>query len=79
MCQTGFYLILAGKYSSEDVLPLVRDCFTFAANFEGDIPGASAVECGNYLSLNLESAKVCAKKYVDILTDIAPYQLVYPK
>jgi S-ribosylhomocysteine lyase len=78
-CLTGFYMILAGKYSSEDVLPLVRDCFTFTANFEGDIPGASAVECGNYLSLNLESAKVCAKKYVDILTNITPPQLVYHK
>ena len=78
-CTSGFYMILAGKYSSEDVLPLVQDCFTFTANFEGDVPGASAVECGNYRSLNLEAAKVWAKKYSNILANITPDQLVYPK
>lgn len=78
-CLTGFYMILAGKHSSEDVLPLVRDCFTFTANFEGDVPGASAVECGNYLSSNLKAAKVSAKKYLDILANITPDQLVYPE
>lgn len=78
-CSTGFYLILAGKYSSEDILPLVRECFIFTANFEGKIPGASAVECGNYRNLNLDAAKTCAKKYVDVLTNITPAQLVYPE
>ena len=78
-CRTGFYLILAGKYSSDDILPLVRECFIFTSNFEGKIPGASAVECGNYLDLNLGAAKTCAKKYVDVLTNITPAQLAYPK
>lgn len=78
-CRTGFYLILAGKYSSEDILPLVHECFTFTVNYEGDVPGASAVECGNYLDLNLAAAKECAKKYVDVLTNITPSQLVYPE
>lgn len=78
-CRTGFYLILAGKYTSEDILPLVYDCFDFTANFEGDIPGASAVECGNYLDMNLPAAKTCAKGYVDILSNITPERLKYPE
>lgn len=77
-CQTGFYLILAGEYSSEDILPLMQDCFSFTANFEGKIPGASAVECGNYLDLDLPAAKARAEKYLNILKNIMPDQLVYP-
>ena len=78
-CRSGFYLILAGKYSSEDILPLVRDCFNFTANFEGDIPGATAVECGNYLDMDLPAAKTRAKKYVAVLENITSDRLVYPE
>ena len=46
-CRTGFYLLLSGDLTSEDALPLVRDCFSFIADFEGDVPGASAKDCGN--------------------------------
>lgn len=77
-CTTGFYLILAGEHSSEDILPLVRDCFSFTADYEGDIPGASAIECGNYLDLDLTAAKIRAEKYLNILNHITPDQLVYP-
>ena len=46
-CRTGFYLLLAGDHSSNDVLELVTDCFRFVRDFEGDVPGASAKDCGN--------------------------------
>ena len=65
-CRTGFYMILAGDLTSNDVLQLVKDMFLFIKNYEGDIPGASAKDCGNYLDLNLYMAKFIAAKYYDI-------------
>lgn len=78
-CRTGFYLILKGKKLSEDILPLLKDLFEFISRFEGDIPGASAIDCGNYLDMNLPMAKYEAGKYLDILSSIKYDQLVYPK
>ena len=78
-CRTGFYMILAGDLTSNDVLQLVKDMFLFIRDYEGDIPGASARDCGNYLDLNLYMAKFIAKKYYDILSTITPAQLVYPE
>ena len=63
-CRTGFYLVMFGKLAAEDALPLVRRAFAFIAEFEGDIPGASAVECGNYQEQNLNMAHYYAKKYL---------------
>ncbi len=57
-CRTGFYLVIAGDYTSEDILPLVTEMYQFCADFEGDIPGAAARDCGNYLDQNLPMAKV---------------------
>ena len=79
-CRTGFYLLLFGEYSSRDILPLMKEMFTFIANFEGEVPGASAKDCGNYLDMNLPMAKYLAKKYLlDVLTDITEDRLVYPE
>lgn len=78
-CRTGFYLLLAGDYASIDILDLMKDMFLFIANFEGNIPGASARDCGNYLDMNLPMAKYLAKKYTyDVLLDIRDDQLHYP-
>ena len=78
-CRTGFYLILAGEYTSSDIVPLMKELFTFMAGFEGEIPGASAKDCGNYLDMNLNMAKYWSKKYLDeVLTDIGEEQLNYP-
>ena len=66
-CRTGFYLVMFGKLSAEDVLPLVRRAFAFIVEFEGDIPGASAVECGNYQEQNLNMAHYYARKYLAAL------------
>lgn len=78
-CRTGYYFILAGDYSSEDILESVRDSFKFVADFEGDIPGATEVECGNYRDMDLDSAKQSAREYYNLLVNITPDRLVYPQ
>ena len=60
-CRTGFYLLLAGVLGSRDIVPLLVEMFTFIRDFEGDVPGASAKDCGNYLDMNLPMAKYLAK------------------
>lgn len=78
-CRTGFYLILAGDYESEDILPLLQEMFLFIQGYEGTIPGAAAKDCGNYLDLNLPMAKYLAKKYnEEVLSRITPERLHYP-
>ena len=77
-CRTGFYLILAGDHTSEEIVPLLREMYEFMSRFEGDVPGASAKECGNYLDMNLPMAKYVAGKYVDeVLNGITPDRLKY--
>ena len=78
-CRTGFYLLLFGDYSSKDILPLVQNCFTFIAEFSGEIPGASAKDCGNYLDMNLPMAKYWGKKYAELLAFATDDRLVYPE
>ncbi|MBU5471307.1 S-ribosylhomocysteine lyase [Falcatimonas sp. MSJ-15] len=79
-CRTGFYLILAGDYESKDIVTLITEMYEFIRDFEGDIPGASPRDCGNYLDLNLGMAKYLAKRYLDnTLYSIDEKRLVYPK
>ncbi len=78
-CRTGFYLLLAGNYSSYDVLDLVKACFRFVADFEGEVPGASAKDCGNYLDMNLPMANYLAKKYCKLLDNLDDSRLNYPE
>ena len=78
-CRTGFYLLLAGSYESRDILPLMDGMFRFIAAFEGEIPGASAKDCGNYLDMNLPMARYHAEKYIrEVLDHPAQDRLVYP-
>ena len=77
-CRTGFYLLVAGNYSSRAVLPLARACFAFVADYAGEIPGASAKDCGNYLDMNLPMANFWAKRYLDTLDHIDDSRLIYP-
>ena len=79
-CRTGFYLLVAGDYSSEKILPLVTRTYEFIRDYEGEIPGASPRDCGNYLDMNLPMAKYLAKKYLDeVLYHITADRLVYPE
>ena len=64
-CRTGFYLVVFGEVTSEEILPLVRELFEFVADFEGDVPGAAPEECGNYLDQNLPMANWLARGYLD--------------
>jgi S-ribosylhomocysteine lyase len=61
------------------VLDLVRDCFRFVRDFEGEVPGASAKDCGNYLDMNLPMAKYWGGKYAALLETIDESRLVYPE
>ena len=63
-CRTGFYLILAGDLTSKDILPLIISTFEFIRDFKGDVPGASAKDCGNYLDMNLPMANYLADHYL---------------
>ena len=78
-CRTGFYLLLAGGYESREVLPLVLDCFRFIRDFRGEVPGASAKDCGNYLDMNLPMANYWGAKYAALLENITQDRLVYPE
>lgn len=79
-CRTGFYLLLFGDYASLDILHLLKGMFTFIAEYQGEIPGASAKDCGNYLDMNLPMAKYQAKRYLkEVLLDIQDCQLYYPE
>ena len=78
-CRTGFYLILAGDLTSRDVLELVKNCFRFVRDFRGDVPGASAKDCGNYLDMNLPMANYWGAKYAALLENADDTRLVYPE
>ena len=77
-CRTGFYLLLAGDYESEDIISLLREMFEFVCHFEGEIPGAAPEACGNYLDQNLPMAKYVAKRYLtEVLENITRERLNY--
>ncbi|CCY58352.1 s-ribosylhomocysteine lyase [Clostridium sp. CAG:632] len=79
-CRTGFYLLLAGDYDSIDIVSLLTRMYEFIADYQGEVPGASPRDCGNYLDMNLPMANYLAKKYLDeVLYCIAAEQLVYPE
>lgn len=79
-CRTGFYLLLAGNYESKDIVPLMIELFQFIADFDDEVPGASAKDCGNYLDMNLPMARWLAKKYLsEVLLNITDAQLYYPE
>lgn len=79
-CRTGFYLLLAGDYESRDIVPLMREMYTFIRDFHEEVPGASAKDCGNYLDMNLGMANWLAKRYLEeVLTNISEDRLVYPE
>lgn len=78
-CRTGFYLILAGDYESKDIIPLITQMFEFIRDYHGEVPGASAENCGNYLDMNLKMANYLADRYLkEILYSIDDSHLIYP-
>ena len=77
-CRTGFYLILREAVSKQQAIDLVKAAFAFAADFEGEIPGAKQIECGNYLDHDLAGAKEEAAAYVRVLEHVTVDTLTYP-
>ena len=79
-CRTGFYLLLAGDFSSADIVPLMKEMYEFIRDFEGQVPGADPKDFGNYLDMNLGMAKYLAKRYLDeVLYGIDESRLIYPQ
>ncbi|WP_289753520.1 S-ribosylhomocysteine lyase [uncultured Duncaniella sp.] len=79
-CCTGNYLIVQGELESADVVDLLRDTMDFVARFEGEVPGASPRDCGNWSFMDLEQARKDARRYLqEVLADIRPENLVYPQ
>ena len=81
-CRTGFYLILSGDYESRDILDLVKRTFAFIRDYKGEIPGAAARDCGNYLDQNLSMASWLSARYLErdlsVITADSDERLVYP-
>lgn len=78
-CRTGFYVIFKGDLESKDVTSILTEMFSFVADYEGEIPGATARDCGNYLEMNLPMAKYEAKKFLqEVLINIKEENMVYP-
>lgn len=79
-CLTGNYLLLRGDLRSENIVDLMRRTFKFVAEYEGEIPGATPRDCGNYLLHDLPMAKWEARKFLtEVLDDIKPENLTYPQ
>lgn len=78
-CLTGNYLIVSGDLRPADVLPLMVETFRFIARFEGDIPGATPRDCGNYSFMDLEAAREAASRFLnDTLLNPSEANLNYP-
>ena len=78
-CRTGFYLLLAGDFESADIVPLVKEMFAFIRDFEGEVPGAAARDCGNFLDMNLSMAKYLARRFLEgTLENMTEDHLIYP-
>lgn len=79
-CCTGNYLLLSGELNSADILPLMRETFSFIASWDGDVPGATPRDCGNYSYMDLAAARAEARRYLDeVLTSPTDENLNYPQ
>ncbi len=77
-CRTGFYLILAGDYKSEDIISLLKELFVFMRDYRDEVPGARAKDCGNYLDMNLPMANYLADRfYEEVLRHLTKERLNY--
>ena len=78
-CLTGNYLVVKGDLTSRDILPLMKETFSFIAGYEGEGPGATPRDCGNYLLMNLPMARWEAAKYLhEVLEQASEENLTYP-
>lgn len=79
-CCTGSYLIMQGSLEPADIIDLLRATFGFIADFEGNIPGATPRDCGNYTFNDLPAARAVARRFIDnVLDHISDSNTVYPQ
>lgn len=79
-CLTGNYLLMKGDLTSKDILPLMKETFNFIADFDGEVPGTTARDCGTYLLHDLPMARYEAKKYLEETLNCATEEnLNYPE
>jgi len=78
-CLTGNYLIVKGDVTSREILPLLQETFRFIAEYDGEIPGATAKDCGTYLLHDLPMARYEAARYLnEVLLCATDHNLNYP-
>ncbi len=78
-CRTGFYVLFAGELKSEDIIDVLKEAADYVLQYEGEIPGYSPRDCGNYLDNNLALAKIYMKKYKEeVLDNPVVERLNYP-
>lgn len=78
-CCTGNYLLMQGELSPLDILPLMRETMQYIATYEGEIPGATPRDCGNYSFMDLAEARHTARIYLsEVLDNITDKNLCYP-
>ncbi len=75
-CRTGFYFLVR-NVSPADAVKLTKDAFKFIADFDGEIPGVSAAECGNYKDHSLPGAKAEAEKFLPVIENWDETKLKY--
>ena len=75
-CRTGFYFLVRDM-SEEDAINLTKEAFAFIASYEGEIPGVSAAECGNYRDHSLEGAINEAKMFLPVIEKVTVESLKY--
>ncbi len=68
-CCTGSYLLLQGEVEPREIIPLMTRMFRFIAAFEGEVPGATASDCGNYTFMDLPEARRVAERYLEHLSN----------
>jgi len=79
-CRTGCYALFKGKKTSQEILPLIKELFSYMAGYQDKVPGTEAVECGNYLSHDLAMAQWESQKFLtEILEKAGPENLNYPE
>ena len=79
-CCTGNYLILMGDLRPMDIADTMRQMFNWISDFEGEIPGATAKDCGNYTFNDLAEAKRVAKRFYDnVLMSLSDENTTYPQ
>ena len=76
-CRTGFYLLVREKVTRAQVLELLRDTMEWITQFEGEIPGAKEIECGNYRDHELSGAKRYAADLLEVLRGWTPEKMDY--